>query len=136
MWTCPHIFTCFGCLVCFLSTLQHYWEHQLTASEKKCHFVFDSGKNVNFKLIGEDFFMISISKIMVPLLFPHFLLYMDKFARVLVTYMKNLLKDSDLNYGCPLSIWGVKTWTIMLSTVHSDVCLNFGVNLRMKRLPS
>ena len=23
----------------------------------------------------------------------------------------------------------------MLSTVHSDVCLNFGVNLRMKRLP-
>ena len=36
---------------------------QLTAPEKKCHFGFDSGKNVNFKLIGEDFFMVSISKI-------------------------------------------------------------------------
>ena len=40
---------------------------QLTASEEKCHFGFDSGKNVNFKSIGEDFFIISISKIMVPL---------------------------------------------------------------------
>jgi hypothetical protein len=29
--------------------------------------VFVSGKTVNLKLIGEDFFMISISKIMVPL---------------------------------------------------------------------
>ena len=41
----------------FLSTLQHYWEHQLTALEKKCHFGFDSGKIVNFKFIGEDFFI-------------------------------------------------------------------------------
>ena len=29
---------------------------QLTASEEKCHFGFDSGKNLNFKSIGEDFF--------------------------------------------------------------------------------
>ena len=38
-------------------------------TSKKWHFDFDSGKNVNFKLIGEDFFMISISKIMMPLWF-------------------------------------------------------------------
>ena len=51
----------------FLSTLQQYLEHQLTALEKKFSFGFDSGKNVNFELIGEDFFMVSISKSMVPL---------------------------------------------------------------------
>ena len=45
-------------------------------------------KNVNFKLSGEDFFMISISKIMVPLYFPSFLLNVDKCARVLVTCEK------------------------------------------------
>ena len=31
----------------FLCTLQHYLEHQLTASEKKCGFV------VKFELIGD-----------------------------------------------------------------------------------
>ena len=34
--------------------------------------------------------MISISKLMVPLQFPSFLLYVDKFARALVTYIINL----------------------------------------------
>ena len=42
---------------------------QLTAPEKKFEFGFgfgfDSGKNVNFKSIWENFFMISISKIMM-----------------------------------------------------------------------
>ena len=55
----------------FLFTLS-YWEQKLIAPEKKWHFGFDSGKNVNFKFIGEDFFMISISKIR----FPGFLLHM------------------------------------------------------------
>ena len=35
--------------------------------------------------------MISISKIMVPLQFPDFLLYVDKFGRLLGTQVKNLL---------------------------------------------
>ena len=39
----------------------------LEVTETTADFGFDSGKNVNFKLIGYDFFMISISKIMVPL---------------------------------------------------------------------
>ena len=29
-----------------------YWEQQLIAPEKKWHFGFDIGKNVNLKLIG------------------------------------------------------------------------------------
>ena len=48
----------------FLSTLKHYLEHQLTAPE---NFGLACGKNVNYELIGKDFFMISISKLMVPL---------------------------------------------------------------------
>ena len=42
-------------------------------------------------MIGDDFFMISISKIMVPLEFSGFLLYVVKLARVLATYVKRLL---------------------------------------------
>ena len=38
-------------------------------------------KNVNIKLSGDEFFMMSISKIMVPLQSPGFLLYVVKFAR-------------------------------------------------------
>ena len=75
---------CFGCLVWFCLHWK-FWEQQLNTQEKKWHFGFDSGKNVNFKLIGEHLFMISISKIMMPLWFPGFLLYVDKFERVLVT---------------------------------------------------
>ena len=40
--------------------------------------------HVNFILIREDFFMIPISKIMMPLL------YLDKFPQVLMTHVKNL----------------------------------------------
>jgi hypothetical protein len=55
-------------VVCFVFVYtESYWEQLLIAPEKKLYFGFDSSKNVNFKLIGEDFFMISISKIMVPL---------------------------------------------------------------------
>ena len=60
-------------------------------AERKCYFGFDMAKRVNFKLSGDEFFMVSISKIMVPLQFPGFLLYLVKFAIVLVTYVKNLL---------------------------------------------
>ena len=38
----------------------------MSPAEKKCYFGFDNGKNVNFRLSGDEFFM-SISKIMVPL---------------------------------------------------------------------
>ena len=62
----------------------------MSPAEKKCYFGFDMAKNVNFKLSGNEFFMISISKIMVPLESPGFLLYVVKFAIVLVTYMKHL----------------------------------------------
>ena len=51
---------CFGCLVCFCL----HWNllrQQLIAPEMKLRFGLDSGKS------GEDFFMISTSKIMVPL---------------------------------------------------------------------
>ena len=50
--------------------------------EKKCYFGFHSGKNVNFKLSGDEFFIMSISKIMVALQSPGFLLYVVKFAIV------------------------------------------------------
>ena len=46
---------------------------------KKLIFGFDSGKNVNFPSIGDDFFTILISKVMVSLEFHRFLLYVDKF---------------------------------------------------------
>ena len=62
--------------VCFVFVYtESNWEQQLIAPEKKWHVGFDSGINVNIKLIGEDFFMISISKIMTPLWFLSFLLY-------------------------------------------------------------
>ena len=57
---------------------------------EKCYFGFDMAKNVNIKLSEDEFFMMSISKIMVPLLFPGFLLYVVKFAIVLVTHVKYL----------------------------------------------
>ena len=62
----------------------------MSPAEKKCYFGFASGKNMNFKLSGVEFFMTSISKIMVPLYFPGFLLNVVQFAIVLVTYVKNL----------------------------------------------
>jgi hypothetical protein len=39
----------------------------VSPAEKKCYFGFHSGKNVNVKLSGDEFFMMSILKIMVPL---------------------------------------------------------------------
>ena len=39
-------------------------------------------KNVSFKLSGDEFFMLSIVKVMVPLQSPGFLLYVFKFAIV------------------------------------------------------
>ena len=42
--------------------------------KRNVFLVLTVAKNVNFKLSGEDFFKISISKIMVPLQFPGFLL--------------------------------------------------------------
>ena len=47
-------------------------------------------KNVNFKLSGDEFFMMSNSKIMMPLYSPGFLLYGVEFAIDLVTYVKHL----------------------------------------------
>ena len=54
--------------------------------------VFTVAKNVSFKLSGDEFFMMSNSKIMVPLKSPGFLLYVVEFAIVLATYVKHLLK--------------------------------------------
>ena len=72
----------------------------MSPAEKKCYFGFDMAKNVNFKLSGDEFFMMSISKIMVPLLSPGFLLYVVKFAIVLVTYVKHLLPPPCLDISC------------------------------------
>ena len=63
----------------------------MSPAEKKCYFGFDMAKNVNFKLSGDEFFMISISKVMVPLQSPGFLLYAVKFAIVLMPFVKHLL---------------------------------------------
>ena len=53
--------------------------------------VFTVAKNVNFKLSGDEFFMMSISRIMVPLQSLGFLLYVVKFAKVLATFVKHLI---------------------------------------------
>ena len=47
-------------------------------------------KIVNFKLSGDEFFMMSTSKIMVPLQSPCFLQYVVEFAIVLTTFVKRL----------------------------------------------
>ena len=47
-------------------------------------------KIVNFKLSGDEFFMMSTSKIMVPLQSPGFLQYVVEFAIVLTTFVKRL----------------------------------------------
>jgi len=54
----------------------------VSPAEKKCYFGFDMAKNVNFKLSGDEFFMMAISKIVVPLQSPGFLLHVDEFAHV------------------------------------------------------
>ena len=48
-------------------------------------------KNVNFELSRDEFFMMPISKIMVPLQSPSFLPYLVKFEIVLVTCVKHYL---------------------------------------------
>ena len=68
----------------------------MSPAEKKCYFGFDMAKIVNFKLSGDEFFIMSISKIMVPLQSPGFLLYVVEFAIVLATYLKHLLKACKL----------------------------------------
>ena len=62
----------------------------MSPAEKKCYCGFDMAKNVNIKLSGDEFFMMPISKIMVPLKSPGFLLYVVKFAIVFVTHMEHL----------------------------------------------
>ena len=52
-----------------------------------------------FKLIGDEFFMISISKLIVPLKFPGFLQYVVKLARVFVRYVKDLQEDRNVGSG-------------------------------------
>ena len=47
-------------------------------------------KIVNFKLSGDEFFMMSISKMMVLLQSPGFLLYAVEFAIVFATFVKRL----------------------------------------------
>ena len=39
----------------------------MSPAEKKRYFGFDMAKNVSIELSGDEFFMMSISKIMVPL---------------------------------------------------------------------
>ena len=61
---------CFGRFFCFDLLLLRLWswaESAVSPAEKKCYFGFDMAKNVNFKLSGDEFFMMSISKMMVPL---------------------------------------------------------------------
>ena len=47
--------------------LKNQAKSAVSPAEKKCYFGFDMAKNVNFKLSGDEFFMISISKIITPL---------------------------------------------------------------------
>ena len=42
-------------------------ESAVSPAEKKCYFGFDMAKNMNIKLSGDEFFMMPISKIMLPL---------------------------------------------------------------------
>ena len=77
---------CFGCFFCF-DLLWRWAESPVSPAEKRCYFGFDMAKIVNFKLSGDEFFMMSISKIMVPLQSPGFLLYVVEFAIVLATFV-------------------------------------------------
>ena len=81
---------CFGCFFCF-DLLWRWAESPVSPAEKKCYFGFDMAKIVNFKLSGDEFFMMSTSKIMVPLQSPCFLQYVVEFAIVLTTFVKRLL---------------------------------------------
>ena len=70
-------------------------------------------KIVNFKLSGDEFFMISISKIMVPLQSPGFLQYVVEFAIVLTTFMKRLLwrsPQSFQKYTATVHFLALNTW--------------------------
>ena len=80
---------CFGCFFCF-DLLWRWAESPVSPAEKKCYFGFDMAKIVNFKLSGDEFFMMSTSKIMVPLQSPCFLQYVVEFAIVLTTFVKRL----------------------------------------------
>ena len=80
---------CFGCFFCF-DLLWRWAESPVSPAEKKCYFGFDMAKIVNFKLSGDEFFMMSTSKIMVPLQSPCFLQYVVEFAIVLTTFVKCL----------------------------------------------
>ena len=69
----------------------------MSPAEKKSYFGFDMAKNVNFELSGDEFFMMSISKIMVPLQSPSFLLYVVKLAIVLMTTVITITGDLELD---------------------------------------
>ena len=88
---------CLGCFFCF-DLLWRWAESPVSPAEKKCYFGFDMAKIVNFKLSGDEFFMISISKIMVPLQSPGFLQYVVEFAIVLTTFMKRLPLPSQQSF--------------------------------------
>ena len=96
---------CFGCFFCF-DLLWRWAESPVSPAEKKCYFGFDMAKIVNFKLSGDEFFMMSTSKIMVPLQSPCFLQYVVEFAIVLTTFVKRLL-------GWLNGFEGIFTWRII-----------------------
>ena len=54
-------------------------------------------KIVNFKLSEDEFLIMSISKIMVPLQSPGFLLYVVEFAIVLATFVTRLIHSDMYN---------------------------------------
>ena len=60
--------------------------------------VFSENPNSRAKLSGDEFFMMSISKIMVPLQSPGFLICVVEFAIVLVTHVKHLPLDNRKHY--------------------------------------
>ena len=79
------MFWLFG-LFLFTSDLAETTTEDCTRKKpKKLIFGFDSGKNVNFQLIGDEFFTIPISKVMVAYEFPGFPLYVFKFEQVVGT---------------------------------------------------
>ena len=58
---------CFVCFVCYCYSC-NCAEHKVSVTLKRSVIlVLTVAKNVNFKLSGENFFMISVTKIMVPL---------------------------------------------------------------------
>ena len=97
--------------------LRVWWIQQ----KRSIILVLTLAKNENFKFSGDEFFMMSISKIMVPLWSPGFLLHVVTFAIVLVTYVKHLTLMSAVFHFCS-ELDATSYWFWPHYTLHSLHC--------------